>query len=173
MRSIERRVLSELLKHSRRNDRDLARSIGVSQPTIRATIKKLEREGIVREYTILPDFHKLGFDLMALTFLKLNSNLGQEEINQAIRTAKEVLAKGSPEIIMLERGIGMGYQGVIISLHIDYTSYLQFRKRLQQFPFLATSQINSFLIDLQDDLHYRYPTLSTLAKSLLKKQIAQ
>ena len=42
-------------------NRELARSPGVSQPTVSRIIKKLESKGIIKEYTMLPDFQKLGY----------------------------------------------------------------------------------------------------------------
>jgi len=41
-------------------NRELARSPGVSQPTVSRIIKKLESKEIIKEYTMLPDFQKLG-----------------------------------------------------------------------------------------------------------------
>jgi len=59
MKNVEWKLISELMKDSRRSDRELAQAIGVSQPTVSRTIKKLEKEGYIKEYTIIPDFHKL------------------------------------------------------------------------------------------------------------------
>jgi DNA-binding Lrp family transcriptional regulator len=58
MKDIERRLISELMKNSRRSDRELAKALGTSQPTITRTRGKLEREGIIKEYTMIPDFTK-------------------------------------------------------------------------------------------------------------------
>jgi DNA-binding Lrp family transcriptional regulator len=44
MKDIERRLISELMKNSRRSDRELAKALGTSQPTITRTRGKLERE---------------------------------------------------------------------------------------------------------------------------------
>ena len=30
---------------------------------------RLEKEGCIKEYTVMPDFTKLGYEIMALTFL--------------------------------------------------------------------------------------------------------
>ena len=60
MKEIELKLISELMKNSRRSDRDLAKAIGTSQPTVSRMIGKLEKEGIIKEYTMIPDFGKLG-----------------------------------------------------------------------------------------------------------------
>ena len=63
MRKIEWKLISELMKNSRRSDRDLAKVIGKSQPTVTRTRTRLEKQGYIKEYTMLPDFQKLGFEI--------------------------------------------------------------------------------------------------------------
>ncbi|MBE0519957.1 winged helix-turn-helix transcriptional regulator, partial [Candidatus Bathyarchaeota archaeon] len=61
-------LLYELMKNSKRSDRELAKVVKVSQPTITRMRKNLEKSEYVREYTIVPAVEKLGFELTALTF---------------------------------------------------------------------------------------------------------
>ena len=68
------------MRNSRRSDRDIAKAIGVSQPTVNRIIKKLEKEGYIEEYTMTLNFHKLGYEILALTFVKLRAGLTPEEI---------------------------------------------------------------------------------------------
>ena len=135
MKRTERKLVSELMRNSRRSDRELAKAVGVSQPTISRMIKKLENEGYIKEYTIVPDFRKLGYHLIALIFVKLKQGLSSDEIEEARRMARESLKAGSLEVVMLERGIGLGYDGVFISLHKDYASYLELKKSCRQLSF--------------------------------------
>ena len=44
------------------------------------------------------------------------------------------------------------------------------KERMRLYPFLDHGATSSFLIDLNDDLHYRYLTFSTLARHLLTIQ---
>jgi len=55
----------------------LARAVGVSQPTVSRMIKKLEKEGYIKEYTMVPDFQKLGYHLLALLLIKLKQGLSR------------------------------------------------------------------------------------------------
>jgi DNA-binding Lrp family transcriptional regulator len=71
MKNIELRLISELMKNSRRSDRELAKALGVSQPTVSRTIKRLEEEGYIKEYTMIPDFSKLGYEIMGITSLNV------------------------------------------------------------------------------------------------------
>lgn len=145
----------------------MAQAIGVSQPTVSRTIKRLEKEGYIKEYTMIPDFHELGYELMAVTLVKLKRTLSTEEIEKARKISRETLTKGLFEIVMIERGMGLRYTGVVISFHGNYASCVNFKNWLRQFTFLDIDEIESFLISLGGEVHYRSLSFSTLAKHLL------
>lgn len=164
MKDIELKLVSELMRNSRRSDRDLAKAIGVSQPTVSRLLKKLEKDGIIKEYTMIPDFRKLGFNLLALTLVKIQESRPEEteKTTGIIENMKENL----PEVVMFERGLGLGYDEVIVSFHEGYPSYVRFRKRIRD-CLLEVSEIEGFLISLDAEAHYRPLTFATLAQHLL------
>jgi DNA-binding Lrp family transcriptional regulator len=168
----EMRLISELMKNSRRSDRQLAKALSVSQPTVTRTMAKLEKEGMIKEYTIVPDFTKLGYTLLAVTFVKLKESLTPDQTAKARDPARKSLRENYDEVFMLERGIGIDSNGVFLSIHKDYSSYLDFKKWLNQFEFLQISNIESFLVNLEDEIHYRPLTFATLAKHILRLQEA-
>ena len=65
-KELAQQLLRELLKNSKRSDRELAKVLKVSQPTITRTRHKLEKSGMTQDYTIVPDFKKMGFELMTI-----------------------------------------------------------------------------------------------------------
>ena len=111
LKRIELRLVAELMKNSRKSDRELAKILGISQPTVTRIRNKLEREGVIREYTAIPD-------------------------------------------------------GVIISLHRDYTSFQQLMTWLRQLDFLEVEKTQFFLVDLNETVRYRPLTLSAIAKHI-------
>jgi DNA-binding Lrp family transcriptional regulator len=163
MKKVELKLVSELMRNSRQSDKDLARAIGVSQPTVTRLRNKLEKEGYIREYTMIPDFNKLGYKIMAITFA-LSRALEKEEAERTGKILADSVKDKQFEFIMLERGEGLGFDGVVVSLHEDYASYLKVLEWLRQFDFLEVKRINSFLINLEDNVRYRPLTFSTLAK---------
>jgi DNA-binding Lrp family transcriptional regulator len=167
MKPVERCLIAELLKNSRRSDRELAKAIGVSQPTISRTIAKLEKEGILREYTVIPDFNKLGYHICALTFANFETPTDLQAMRKLIEEYGNRLAE-IPQAVMIERGLGEEANGVVISLHEDYSGYTEFQRWLNQFSTSSKFALHSFIIDLDDRVHYRYLTFSTLAKHLLE-----
>jgi DNA-binding Lrp family transcriptional regulator len=171
VKEVELKLVSELMKNSRRSDRELAKVIGVSQPTVSRMIKKLEKEGVIKEYTMMPDFTKLEYELMALTFISFKPILGREEADKGRTMVQEQVKESPGNIIMLERGIGLNHTGVIISFHKDYSDYTQF---IHSFKQASTTQayvdenVESFLIDLKDKIRYRPLTLLALANHMLR-----
>jgi DNA-binding Lrp family transcriptional regulator len=170
LKNTELRLISELMTNSRRSDRELSRVLKVSQPTVSRTISKLEKEGYLREYTVMPNFVKLGYHLFALTFSSWKQNVTKEEMENAWKTSLEEAGKPPSNIIVMERGLGMNHDAVIGSFHKDYSSYTKFFQYLKTNPFLDAGKLESFLINLDDEIHYRPLTLSTLASHLLRME---
>lgn len=168
MKDVELKIISELMKNSRRSDRELAKVIGTSQPTVTRTRTRLEKEGYIKEYTAIPDFARLGYEIMALTFVKLRGTLNPEQIERAREAAKKALKESRYEVIMLERGIGLNFNGIAISYHKSYSAYSHMIEWFKQFTFWEITDIQSFIIDLNDKIRYRPLTLSLFASDLLK-----
>lgn len=166
LNDVELRLVSELIKNSRRSSHELAKAIGVSQPTVSRLLRKLEDKGIVREYTILPDFRRLGYNLMALTFFKLKP-LQAQEIQRAQEQTEQLLREESFGIVMYEKGMGLGYDMLAVSFHQDYSSFIKMKQKAYDFSFLELTGSDSFLIDLTDKVHYRPFSLMAVALDLL------
>jgi DNA-binding Lrp family transcriptional regulator len=166
MKIVELKLISELMKNSRQSDRELARKIGVSQPTITRLRNKLEREGYVREYTMIPDFTKLGFEVMATTFIKSNKNVTAREYDRIVKAAIKLDREKGLSVIMSVRGMGLGYDVVIISVHENYSTYREMIKEIRQLPQSDVFSTEGFIANLTDDTRYRPLTFSALAEYL-------
>ncbi len=163
LRDIELKLISELLKNSRRSDRALAKSIGVSQTTIGRLIKKLWKEGFLKEYTVIPDFSRLGYEILALTFVKLKGTLVQDEIDKIRNIVREGAERNHYDIVTLNRGRGLGSDFLIVSFHKDYGSFTNYGDFLRQYGFFEDIR-DSFLISLLGERNHPPFTMSALAK---------
>ncbi len=74
---------------------------------------------MIQEYTIIPDFRKLGFEIMALTFFKMSPEFYSPEFLEKARKGAEKV----PDAILISTGEGMRMTGVIISFHMNMTDY--------------------------------------------------
>jgi DNA-binding Lrp family transcriptional regulator len=168
MKDIELRLISELMKNSCRSDRELGKALGVSQPTVSRTKARLEKEGYILEYTIVPNFNKLGYHLFALTFFSLKTDIPADEMPNAVKLGLERAAEVPSNVILIERGIGLHFDSFMASFHKDYSSYSSMMQRVKTSRYLDLETVESFIVDLNDKVHYRYLTLSTLANNLLE-----
>jgi DNA-binding Lrp family transcriptional regulator len=129
--------------------------------------KRLEKEGFIKEYTIIPDFPKIGYKLMALTFLRLGKFYGPEEIKEIRNKIREKLKTAPNEIVQFQKGTGLDYHGVIVSFHKDYAESRRFVDWIRTLNFVELDDMNQFIIRLDDEVQFRPLTFKTLAKHLL------
>ena len=115
------RLLLEYLKDSKRSDRELAKVVGVSQPTITRMRQRLVKEGAIKHFTVIPDFVKMGYEIMAISHVKTKAL----EVAELEERAEEYWSR-FPNVIFVSRAEGMGKNGVLISLHKSYADYSDF-----------------------------------------------
>jgi DNA-binding Lrp family transcriptional regulator len=150
-KDLPQQLLRELLKNSKRSDRELAKVLRVSQPTITRHRRKLEERGLIQDYTIVPDFRKMGFEILALTFVKMRPDLLTPEI---MEEAKKYGEKW-PNVILVSSGEGLGMTGVILSFHKNYTEY-HHRLNLLRVDWKDFSEdIQSFIVSLGEEEYKR------------------
>jgi DNA-binding Lrp family transcriptional regulator len=142
LKDIELRLISELIKNSRRSDRKLAKALGVSQPTVTRTRVRLEKQGLI-DYSAVPNMVKLGFEIIAVTFGKRDYQK-HPEIN--IQKAKDFTER-HPEIIFGASGNGLGYDRIAISIHRGYSDYSKFVQEGRN-EWAGMMDLDSFIISL-------------------------
>jgi DNA-binding Lrp family transcriptional regulator len=113
------KLLFELIKNSRRSDRELAKSLDISQPTITRLRRVLEKEAI-QQYTVIPDLAFLGFELVALTFAS-----SKKLVHPLWDKGKE-WAQKQPNVMYVSTGQGMDVDAVMVSVHKDYADFVRF-----------------------------------------------
>jgi DNA-binding Lrp family transcriptional regulator len=141
-REEERKLLFELIKNSARSDRELARSLNVSQPTVSRKRKALEKEGLILEYTVIPNLDKMGYQIAAFTFMAFS-----EDKPELFDKARE-WTKKQPSVVFATNGEGLGMNSMMVSIHKDYASYSQLMTQLRRDwqPNLKDTQ--SFIVSL-------------------------
>jgi DNA-binding Lrp family transcriptional regulator len=167
MKDIESKLISQLMKNSRRSDRELSRALRISQPTISRTIKKLEKEGYIKEYTMIPDFNKLGFQILAFTTFSLTENISPDELEKRRNTLREEFKKEPLSYIIGMSGMGLKADRIIVTYHEDYSSYTNFLSRIRKDPLVQMGKVDSFMVSLRDQNHFHGLTLSALADYVL------
>jgi DNA-binding Lrp family transcriptional regulator len=138
----EMKILFELIKGARRSDRQLAKAIGISQPTVTRTRIKLEKMGLVKEYTIIPDLKKMGYELLAFTLMSF-----AEDRPALFDKAREWIKK-QPSVIFANNGVGPVMNSMMLSLHKDYADYSTLITELRRDWQPNLTNLQSFIIVL-------------------------
>jgi DNA-binding Lrp family transcriptional regulator len=157
------RLVSEMLKNSKKSDRELAGILGVSQPTVSRTRARIEKE-YIKTYTIIPDFEKLGYQIISFTLAKKDP-LGSEEAAEMVEKSKEWV-NNHPNVIFGSEGEGIGKDLVLISFHKDYSTYAEFMRSFAINMGTSLNNFESFLVSVGSDSKLREFDLKYLADDL-------
>ncbi len=164
----ELRLICALIRDSRRTDRELAKIVGVSQPTISRIRQKLEKEGYM-DYAGIPNLQKLGFEIVAMTF----GNWKYDRYPDTRVASAREFVKTHPNLIFLSSGKGMNSDRVAITVHRDYTDYTKFLSEVRTDWGEYMEITGSFLISLRQDEPLRSFTFTNLADILEETKEAQ
>jgi len=123
----EKQVLLELLKNCKVSDQEIAKKIKTSRPTIFKIRKRLEKEGIIKNYIPLIDFEKLGIYLQSVILYRWKDYSKTKELEENIK-----FIRSQPEIILFIKGEGIGSKtDLLISVHEDLKDYERFIRKLK------------------------------------------
>jgi DNA-binding Lrp family transcriptional regulator len=167
LKDVELKLLSELMKNSRRSDRELAQAIGVSQPTVSRMIAKLRQEGVIKEFTIIPDFRKLGYQLAGITMVKRKKAPSTEELAEIRNKSKELEKENPNADLMAVYGMGLDKDVLFVTFYENYEAYAKGMELVRQIPYMKLEENETFLVDLNDQSHFRILSMSEIAKHIL------
>lgn len=71
-------VLRELLRDARLSYREVARRIGVSSGTVASRVREMERDGVLKKYTVQLDHERMGYELTAITEITVSGGMTLE-----------------------------------------------------------------------------------------------
>lgn len=140
------KLLFELIKNSKRSDRELAKILGVSQPTITRARTRLEKEKYVRQYTVFPDFAKIGFELIAFNYVSMKPT--QPSDLEKMQKMRAEWAKNNPNIVLEIGGEGLGSNNLMISAHKNYTDFASFIAKYRTNWANYLQELKSFIISV-------------------------
>jgi len=161
------RLLWELIKNSKRSDRDLAKILGTSQPTVTRLRKVLEQEAI-SQYTLIPNFSYLSLDLVAFTFVR-SKELVQPLIEKGGEWTRE-----QPNVVFASTGQGIEADALVVSMHKDFADYVKFFQNFRTDWGKYLIDFKTFFISLKGSFIMKQFTFNSVVeisqKEVLKKR---
>jgi DNA-binding Lrp family transcriptional regulator len=156
------KLLLELIKNSRRSDRDLAKILGISQPTVTRLRRALEKEAIV-QYTAIPNLSQLGFDIVVFTFART------KELVHPLWDKGREWAKEQPNIVFASTGQGMDADTVMISVHTDYADFVKFYHGFRRDWGKYLEDFQTFIMSLKGSVQLKSFSFNYLVNAYKKK----
>ena len=117
----DKRIIEILLENARLPLTDIAKMLGVTDVAVKKRIKKLERRGVIKKYTVVVDPSMLGFQNTALVgvdtepdkILEVARQLSEAEYSRSVYLTTgdhmimvEVWAKDSSDLMRIIKEIG-------------------------------------------------------------------
>lgn len=160
LKPLDYKLLFALMKNAKRSDRQLAKLLGVSQPTVSRRRAFIEKE-LIDGYTAIPKWKKLGYEILAITLIKTRSDLASKEQYPAVRKRGLEWLMKQPNIIMSGGCRGMGVTALMMSVHKSYSDFddFMYRYRLEladTVDDLQTVLVNLGGRELLKPLHLKY-----------------
>lgn len=169
LKGIDFKILSELMMNSKISDRQLAKMIGVSQPTVTRRRARLERD-VIDGYTAIPKWEKLGYEILAITLVKAPLELGSmETMKDAIERSMKWLEK-QPNVIFGGECRGMGMTGIMFSVHKNYAALDEFLTNHRQQLGHVLEEVQTIIVNLAGKSVYRPLNLKYVAKAFVQKK---
>jgi DNA-binding Lrp family transcriptional regulator len=140
-------LLSELIKDPKRSDRQLAKILGMSQPTVTRKRDFLEKE-FIDGYTTIPKWEKLGYEIFAITLVKIKPTIASKEEYETTREKGSQWLMNQHNIVMAGACRGMGMDSFMISFHRSYSEYDEFMRRYRLELAETIDDVQSILVNL-------------------------
>jgi len=156
------KLLFELIKNSKRSDRDLAKILGISQPTVTRLRKVLEKEAIA-QYTVIPNLSFLNFDIMAFIFCRT------KELVQPLWDEGRKWAEKQPNVVYASTGQGMDADAIMVSVHEDYADFVKFYHIFRRDWGKYLEDFKVFLISVRGSVTLKHFSFNYLVDAYEKK----
>ncbi|MCK5592544.1 Lrp/AsnC family transcriptional regulator [Candidatus Bathyarchaeota archaeon] len=137
----DHRILRCLLEDARYSSRKIAKRVGVSVGTVLARIKRMEKEGLIRGYSVILDHEMLGYQLTVVMEITVSKGRLIEMENE--------IAKIS-DVCCVYDVTGMT-DAVIIAKFRSRETLGQFTKRIMALPFVERTNTHVVLTTIRED----------------------
>jgi len=138
---IDVRILRELLKNARLSSRQIATKIGVSVGTVISRIRKMEGEGIIKGYTAILDYEKLGYELTVVTEVTVSKG-------KLLETEREIAKR--PNVCAIYDVTGQ-IDVIVIAKFRSREELSKFTKSLLAMPFVERTNTHVVLTTIKED----------------------
>ncbi|MGA1862151.1 Lrp/AsnC family transcriptional regulator [Deferribacter thermophilus] len=81
----DKKIITLLLNDGRISYADISKAVGMKPPSVIERIKKLEKEGIIEQYTTKINYKALGYDILAFIGISIDNAQHIEEFEETLK----------------------------------------------------------------------------------------
>ncbi len=113
-------ILNELKKNSRDTTKNIGKNVKIPRITVHDRIKKMIDKGIIKNFTIIPDYQKIGLPSKVYIFISFRSDkkISQRELANRIAKLKGVfevhIISGEYDLLIKVRGTSLEEIGKLV-----------------------------------------------------------
>lgn len=113
-------ILEELIKDSRKTTKAIASELDIPRATVHDRIVKMEQKGIIKKYTAVPDYARLGLGVTAFILVQFEPEKGisQRETAEDIALLPGIfevhMISGEYDMLLKVRGSSMEEIGKLV-----------------------------------------------------------
>lgn len=113
-------IIEELKKNARKKVNEIAKEVNLPRTTTAERIKKMVKEGVIRKFTAVLNYEKLGMSIVAFILVSFipNPKISQRELARKIARIKNVhevyIIAGEWDLLLKVRGKNMQEIGCLI-----------------------------------------------------------
>jgi len=136
----DKKILNVLLEDSRLSYRQIAKNIGVSVATVMHRVNNLENNKIIRNYTTIVDYEKLGYDIEVIFEIRISKGK-LFEVEEKIATHPNVFAVYD---------ITGEFDAAILARFQSRRQMDAFLKKMQTYPFVERTMTKVILNTIKE-----------------------
>ncbi|MEM1994815.1 MAG: Lrp/AsnC family transcriptional regulator [Nitrososphaerales archaeon] len=140
---VDKRIVNEYLKDARCSYREVAKKVGVAVGTVLARIRKLEASGVIKGYSAIIDYSKLGYDITVVTEIVVSKG-------KLIEVEKSVAEM--PGVCAVYDVTGET-DAIVIAKFKDRESLSNFTKSLLKMPYIERTNTHVVLSTAKEDFN--------------------
>ena len=113
-------ILTELKKNARKTTKNIAKTVKIPRVTVHDRIQKMINNGIIKSFTVIPDFQKIGFPSKVFIFVSFlhSTDVSQRELAKRIAKIPGVyevhIISGEYDLLLKARGKSLEEIGEIV-----------------------------------------------------------
>ncbi|MFH1445602.1 MAG: Lrp/AsnC family transcriptional regulator [Nanoarchaeota archaeon] len=141
------KILSILKNNARTSTREISKKTMLPITTVHNRIKRMRKNGLIKKYTIVPDYNKLGMGILAYIFLHINYRLmHRDSVESELRKLIE------PHGIIEDISFVTGIMDIVLKVRTDNLSTLSnfVGKSLRETEFVKDTETHVVLTDHND-----------------------